>query len=547
MTNIINDDLAKNKNSAYLTTRFPPEPNGFLHIGHAKSICLNFGLSEAYEKSHCNLRFDDTNPSKEDILYEQAIIDDVKWLGFKWDKDVKYASDYFEELFDCGVQLIKQGQAYVCDLSAKEIKEYRGTLTEAGKNSPFRTRSVEENLALFHEMKQGKFKDGEKVLRAKIDMSSGNINMRDPILYRIMKIHHSRTKDKWCIYPTYDFTHCLSDSIENITHSLCTLEFQDHRPLYDWVLHSLKRKSHPQQIEFARLCINYGVTSKRKIKLLVDKNIVDGWDDPRILTLAGLRRRGYTPKAIRNFCHRIGISKKETIIDMSILEECIRNDLNDHAPRRMSVLDPLKIIITNYPQGKVETLQVPHHPQKSEMGYRSVLFSREIYIEQDDFLEEAPKKFFRLAPGQEVRLRYSYVIKCEEVVKDKDGVIKELRCTYDPETLGKKPEGRKVKGVIHWLSCGHSEKAHVRIYDRLFTKESPSSDEKDFLEEINESSLVEKKNAYIEKNIEGDRKSASFQFERLGYFCLDKTLGGSVKVFNRTVSLKDTWAKSKES
>lgn len=544
--NKIKDDLSKAKTTAdkQVITRFPPEPNGFLHIGHAKSICLNFGIAQEFAGAHCNLRFDDTNPLNEKPKYIDAIVKDIEWLGYKWHGDIHFASDYFDQLFECAVRLIKMKKAYVCSLSAEDMKSYRGTLTTPGKESPDRERSTEDNLKLFRQMKNGDFSEGKYVLRAKIDMQSGNLNMRDPVLYRILKANHHRTGDTWCIYPTYDFTHCLSDSFENITHSLCTLEFQDHRPLYDWVLDELACDSHPQQIEFARLNINYTVCSKRKLKSLIEENIVSNWDDPRMPTLIGMKRRGYTSTAIRNFCERIGVSKKETIIDMSILEECVREDLNKKALRRMCVVDPIKVVITNYPSGQSEELNIPNHPKDEAMGTRKVCFSKEIYIERDDFVENPPKKFFRLSPGAEVRLRYAYIIKCEKVIKDTKGSVRELHCTYDPDTLGRKPEGRKVKGIIHWVSSEHSLSCDVRFYDRLFCSPDPTSSGKSFFDEINPQSLITNKNCYVEKSLlEGTISAQWFQFERLGYFVVDQDSTAERLIFNRTVSLKDTWAK----
>lgn len=541
--NIINDDLKSGKHKQIIT-RFPPEPNGYLHIGHAKSICLNFGLAEEYENARCHLRFDDTNPEKESVEFTDAIQKDVKWLGFDWGNHLYFASDYFDKLYNYAVELIKEGKAYVCSLSAEEMREYRGTLTEPGKESPYRTRSVEENLNLFERMKNGEFADGEHVLRAKIDMSSGNINMRDPVIYRIKKVHHHRTGDKWCVYPMYDYTHCISDALEGITHSLCTLEFQDHRPLYDWVLDELKTPCHPRQIEFARLNLNFTVMSKRKLRELVEEKFVSGWDDPRMPTVSGMRRRGYTPASIRNFCSRIGISKNETIIDFSILEDCVRDDLNETAPRAMCVLDPLKVVITNFPDDKVVEREVANHPKDESMGKRKIKFSKEIYIEHSDFMEEAPKKYFRLSPGKEVRLRYSYTIKCEEVIKDDKGNIVELRCTYDPETLGKKPEGRKVKGIIHWVDAASAVDIDVNQYDRLFNVPNPAGEkEKDYKEFINPKSLVVLKKCKAEESLKSAKAEDHFQFERQGYFTVDQTSSDSQLVFNRTVTLKDSWAK----
>ncbi|MBU0993565.1 MAG: glutamine--tRNA ligase/YqeY domain fusion protein [Proteobacteria bacterium] len=546
--NIISEDVKNNKNNGHVVTRFPPEPNGYLHIGHAKSICLNFGIANDYEGGKCHLRFDDTNPSKEDVEYMDAIIEDVKWLGFEWGNNLFHASDYFEQLYDYAVQLIKLGKAYVCSLNADEIREYRGTLKEPGKNSPFRDRTVQENLDLFQKMRNGEFEEGEHVLRAKIDMASPNLNMRDPAIYRIKKVSHHRTGDKWCMYPMYDFAHGLSDSIEGITHSICTLEFEDHRPLYDWILDELGVTCHPQQIEFARLNLQYTELSKRKLIELVKEKIVEGWDDPRLPTLIGLRRRGYPSSAIRNFCDRIGVSKKDSRIEFEMLEDCVRDELNQHAPRVMCVLDPLKVIITNYPEGKTEELDIPNHPQNPDMGTREVPFSREIFIEKDDFLEDPPKKFFRLAPGREVRLRSAYYITCNEVIKDdQTGKIKELRCTYDPLTKGgSSPDGRKVKATLHWVSAAHGLDVDVRLYDRLFTVPNPSGEKEgtDFTDFINPDSLVKLSACKIERSIIGKQPGTTFQFERQGYFCMDtKDTTTDKVVFNRTATLRDTWAK----
>lgn len=543
--NIINEDIASKKHTK-IKTRFPPEPNGFLHIGHAKAMCLNFGIAKDYANASCNLRFDDTNPLKEDPIYMKAIKEDVRWMGFKWDGEVRHASNYFEKLYECAINLIKEDKAFVCSLNAEEIREYRGTLKEPGRDSPDRTRAVSENLALFERMKKGEFAEGEFTLRAKIDNSSGNINLRDPVIYRILKKNHPMTGDKWCIYPTYDYTHCLSDAFEGITHSLCTIEFEDHRPLYDWVIKSINYPVHPRQIEFARLNVNYTITSKRKLNQLIQEDYVSGWDDPRMPTLMGLRRRGYPPEAIRDFCNRIGVTKKNTIIDMNTLEECVRDHMNKHAKRAFCVLHPLKIIITNYPEDKEEILKAPIHPQNEDMGKRELPFSKEIYIDQDDFLEEAPKKFFRLSLEKEVRLRYSYIIRCDKVVKDESsGKIKELHCSYDEKTLGKKPEGRKVKGIIHWVSTKHAVPAEVRIYDRLFNVKDPQAEEKSgtsFKDIINNNSLIRKEKAVIEQSICNAKIEDQFQFERLGYFSVDKDSVSIKKlVFNRTVSLKETW------
>ncbi|MBU0944939.1 MAG: glutamine--tRNA ligase/YqeY domain fusion protein [Proteobacteria bacterium] len=543
---IIAEDIKNGKHSAPVT-RFPPEPNGFLHIGHAKSICLNFGIAEE-NNACCHLRFDDTNPSKEEAAYVESIKKDVQWLGYEWGDNLFFASDYFDRLYDYAVELIRQDKAYVCDLSAEEIREYRGTLTETGKESPYRNRAIEENIALFHEMKEGKFETGSHVLRAKIDMASPNLNMRDPVIYRILKVDHHRTGSKWCIYPMYDYTHCLSDAIEGITHSLCTLEFEDHRPLYDWFLDTLKTPCHPRQIEFARLNLTYTVMSKRKILQLVTGCHVTGWNDPRMLTISGLRRRGYTPASIRNFCSEIGIGKKESWIDMGVLENSVRNDLNDTAPRVMGVLDPLKVIITNYPPEESEEIEAQNHPQKPEMGTRRIPFSREIYIERSDFMEDPPKKFFRLGPGREVRLRYAYFITCVSVIKDKDtGVVREIHCTYDPTTYGgNAPDGRKVKGTIHWVSAAHALSCEVRLYDRLFAVENPDADkEVDFKEHLNTDSLTVLTNCLVEPSLRQTAAGTSLQFERQGYFCLDiEDSKPDHLVFNRTVGLRDSWAKA---
>jgi glutaminyl-tRNA synthetase len=537
--NKIDEDLKSEKFAVH--TRFPPEPNGHLHIGHAKSICLNFGLALKYSGT-CNLRFDDTNPSKEETKYVKAIQEDVRWLGFDWGDNMFFASDYFDQLFEFAVQLIQKGKAYVDDLNPEQIREYRGTLLEPGKDSPYRNRTVEENLELFQKMKAGEFAEGEKVLRAKIDMSSSNLNMRDPILYRILKATHHRVGDKWCIYPMYDFTHGQSDSIEKITHSLCTLEFEDHRPLYDWFLDELGI-DHPQQIEFARLNLNYTILSKRKLLQLVEEGHVDDWDDPRMPTLSGMRRRGYTPEAIREFCERIGISKSNSIVDFALLEHCVREDLNRTATRVMAVLRPLKVVLLNYPENQVEEMDAVNNPEDPDAGTRKMPFSRVVYIEQDDFMEDPPKKFFRLGPGREVRLKHAYVIKCEEVIKNEAGEVVELRCTYDPETRsGSTQDGRKIKGTLHWVSADHAQKAEVRLYNHLFTHENPT-DEKvcpDLKSSLNPDSLEIIKEALLEpylKNAKG-----RFQFLRLGYFCVDKT-SSTTPVFNRVVTLRDTWAK----
>ena len=544
---IIDEDLKQGKNEGKVATRFPPEPNGYLHIGHAKSICLNFGVARDYQGT-CNLRFDDTNPHKENIKYVEAIQKDVRWLGFDWDDRLYYASDYFEKLHDFAVELIKKGKAYVCDLNAEDIRRYRGTLTEPGKNSPYRDRSVEENLDLFTRMRNGEFEDGTKVLRAKIDMASPNINLRDPTIYRIRHgVVHHQTGEEWCIYPMYDFTHCLSDAIEGITHSLCTLEFEDHRPLYDWFLDELQTPCHPQQIEFSRLVLEYTVTSKRKLTELVDEGLVEGWDDPRMPTIAGMRRRGYRPEAIRDFCDRIGVTKSDNFIEMALLENCVRDDLNSHAPRRMAVLHPLKVVITNYPEDQTEQLTAPNHPQDEDMGSRQLTFSREVYIDQADFMEVAPnKKFKRLVSGGEVRLRNAYVIRCDEVIKNNQGEIIELRCSYDPNTLGANPEGRKVKGVIHWVSAVNAVGAEVRLYDRLFSHPNPdkAGENKFYKDYLNPDSLRTLTQCYLEASLAEAKPGEQFQFEREGYFCLDTEHPGDGKtVFNRTITLRDTWAK----
>jgi glutaminyl-tRNA synthetase len=544
---IIADDVAEKKHQGRVVTRFPPEPNGYLHIGHAKSICLNFGIANENDGGVCHLRFDDTNPTKEELEYVESIKHDVRWLGFDWGEHLHYASDYFEKLYRYAVQLIKDGKAYVCSLPPDKIREYRGTLTEPGKDSPYRDRSVEENLDLFDRMKGGEFEDGAHVLRAKINMASPNISMRDPVIYRILKRPHHRTGDQWCIYPMYDFTHCLSDSIEGITHSLCTLEFQDNRAVYDWVLDQLPVDSHPQQIEFARLNLSNTVMSKRMLLKLVEEGLVDGWDDPRMPTLSGLRRRGYTPKSIRNFCERIGLAKKNSQVEMALLEHCIREDLNESAIRVMGVLRPLKVIIDNYPEDQVEDLEFQNHPGDAAMGTRMVPFSRELYIEQDDFREEAPKKFFRLAPGREVRLRYAYYITCVGMEKDeKTGEITALHCTYDPETKGgSSPDGRKVKGTIHWVSAAHALEARVRLYDHLMlTPDEDPKEQPDFIDLLNKDSLETLTSCRVEPGLKDAVTGSRVQFERLGYFCVDTVDSSPGKpVFNRTVSLRDTWAK----
>ena len=540
---IIIKDIENNKNKGKVITRFPPEPNGYLHIGHAKSICLNFNMAHKFNGT-CNLRFDDSNPAKEKQIYIDSIKSTVNWLGFEFGTPL-FASDYFGKLHDFAVELIKKGKAYVCSLSPEDIRKYRGTLTESGQNSPYRERTIEENLDLFTRMKNGEFDEGEHTLRAKIDMASPNINLRDPIIYRVKNASHPRTGDQWCIYPMYDFTHCLSDSLEGITHSLCSLEFQDHRPLYDWTLDELETPCHPQQIEFARLNINYTVLSKRKLHRLVEENHVQGWDDPRLPTLEGMKKRGYTPESIRNFCDIIGVSKKESRIDMTLLENCLRDDLNEKAPRVMAVLQPLKITIENYPHDLTEELVAQNHPQKEEMGTRTITFSRQIYVEKDDFMENPPKKFFRLGPGREVRLRYAYLITCKEVIKDESGNITELICTYDPETRGgNAPDGRKVKGTIHWVNANDCIDAKVRLYDRLFKDENPEQDKQDFIENLNPDSLKELDSCKLETSLINATSETVYQFERLGYFCLDsKDATKDLPIFNRTVTLRDAWAK----
>jgi glutaminyl-tRNA synthetase len=542
---IIDQDQLSGKFGKKVHTRFPPEPNGYLHIGHAKSICLNFGIARDYG-GLCNLRFDDTNPHKENVEFVEAIKDDVKWLGFDWGGRLFYASDYFEQLYAFAIELIKKNKAYVCDLSAEETRKYRGTLTEAGTESPWRNRSVEENLSLLAAMKAGEFEDGSRVLRAKIDMASPNMNMRDPTLYRIRHgvIHH-QTGEEWCIYPMYDYTHPISDALEGVTHSLCTLEFEDHRPLYDWVLDNISVDCHPQQIEFSRLNLQYTVVSKRKLTLLVEQGVVDGWDDPRMPTIAGLRRRGYTPSSIREFSERIGITKSENSIEMGVLESCIREDLEQSAPRRLAVLNPLKVIIENYPEGKSEQLEAANHPKDDSMGSRRIPFSREIFIDQADFRESANKKYKRLVSGGEVRLRNAYVIKCESVIKNDKGEIIELRCSYDADTLGSNPVGRKVRGVIHWVSADHAVNAEVRLYDRLFSHPSPdTSKEEDFLDYINPDSLYIVADAMVEPSLLEASQTERFQFEREGYFSVERpaSKNGDL-VFNRIVTLRDSWAK----
>jgi len=538
---IITDDLQQGKNAGRVHTRFPPEPNGYLHIGHAKSICLNFGLAQDFG-GLCNLRFDDTNPVKEEQEYIDAVIRDVRWLGFDWGERLFYASDYFDQLYQWAVELIKQGKAYVCDLSADEIRDTRGTLTKAGVESPYRNRSIEENLDLFERMRQGEFPDGSRTLRAKIDMASPNLNLRDPVMYRILHATHPRTGEQWCIYPMYDWAHGQSDSIEGITHSICTLEFEDHRPLYDWFLEQLG-VHHPQQIEFARLNLTYTVMSKRRLLELVREGHVRGWDDPRMPTLSGLRRRGYTPEAICVFCDRIGVSKRESLVDIALLEHCLREDLNKRAPRRLAVLRPLKVVIENYPAEQVEELEAVNNPEDPSAGTRKIPFPRELYIEQDDFREEPPPKYFRLAPGREVRLRYGYIIKCERVVKDASGKLTELRCSYDPNSLH--DTSRKVKATVHWVSAEHAIDAEVRLYDHLFTKADPGDvDEgENWKANINPNSLQILTACKLEPSLKGAPSGAIFQFERLGYFCVDADATVDRLIFNRTVSLKDEWAR----
>jgi glutaminyl-tRNA synthetase len=536
--NIIDADLASGKHTS-VCTRFPPEPNGYLHVGHAKSICLNFGIARDYN-GKCNLRFDDTNPDKEEVEYMESIKEDVRWLGFEWDEE-HHASDYFQHLYLYAVKLILAGKAYVDSLSMDEIRQYRGTLTEAGKESPYRDRDVQENLGMFQRMKEGEFPDGSHVLRAKIDMASPNINMRDPVLYRIKRTHHHRTGDDWVIYPMYDFTHCLSDAFEGITHSICTLEFEDHRALYDWVLDEADAPCHPQQIEFARLQLKYTVTSKRKLLQLVRDKHVNGWDDPRMPTILGMRRRGFTPAAIRDFCDRIGVTKKDSFIEMAVLENCAREDMNEHALRVMAVLDPLKVTISNYPDDQTEDMVAHNHPQHPEMGTRTVPFSKTLYIERDDFMEDAPSKYFRLSVGREVRLRYAYYITCTDVIKDTDGNVTELICSYDPATRGgDSPDGRKVKGTIHWVSAQHAVNAHVNLYDRLFTHPNPGGTD-NFVAHLNPESLIKLEHCKLEPALVNASPDLHYQFERTGYFVKDNE--ATELTFNRTVTLRDTWAK----
>ena len=542
---IVAEDNQTKKWNGEVITRFPPEPNGFLHIGHAKSFCLNFGIAAENEGGHCHLRFDDTNPVKEEARYVESIQEDVRWMGWDWNEHLYYASDYFDQMYDYAVQLIKKSLAYVCDLDAEEMREYRGTLTTPGKDSPYRNRSIDESLDLFSRMKQGEFKDGSRVLRARIDMSSPNMNMRDPVMYRILHAEHHRTGSKWCIYPTYDWAHGLEDSIESVTHSICTLEFENHRPLYDWYLDKLE-VHHPQQIEFARLELTYTVMSKRKLLQLVEEKHVVGWDDPRIPTISGMRRRGYSPESIQEFCRRIGINKFNSTIDIALLEHCVREDLNKTSNRVMAVLRPLKVVIDNYPEEQEEWMDAVNNPEDPEAGSRKVPFSKVFYIEQDDFMEDPPKKFYRLAPGREVRLRYAYFITCTDVIKDDNGQIVELRCSYDPATRGgNSPDGRKVKSTIHWVSATHALRAEVRLYDHLFAKERPedTADGEDFKSNLNPESLTTLSDCMIEPSLKDANTLDRFQFERLGYFCLDRETAKEKMVFNRTVTLRDTWAK----
>ena len=539
--NIIDDDLAQGRHRS-VATRFPPEPNGYLHIGHAKSICLNFGIARDYDGS-CSLRFDDTNPEKESEEFELAIAEDVRWLGFSWGERYFHASDYFETLYQFAEELIRRGKAYVDSLSADEMRRLRGTLTEPGTPSPWRDRSVDENLDLFRRMRAGEFEDGAHVLRARIDMASPNVNMRDPVLYRIRRVAHHRTGNAWPIYPLYDYTHCISDALEGITHSLCTLEFEDHRPLYDWVLDNISAPCHPQQIEFARLELNYTITSKRKLHALVHEHLVDGWDDPRLPTLKGMRRRGYPPEALREFCERVGMTKKNTVIDMGALETCVREALDPATPRMMAVLDPLRIVILDYPEGPGELLEVPNHPKDPAAGNRQVPFSRELYIEREDFMEDPPRKFHRLGPGREVRLRYGYLITCQEVVKDAEGRVIELRCTHDPASRGgNAPDGRQVKGTLHWVAAATATRAEVRLYDRLFSIPDPGARD-DFRESLNPDSRRVIVDAQVEPALANTPPGTRFQFERLGYFCTDPDAAPGAPVFNRTVTLRDTWAR----
>jgi glutaminyl-tRNA synthetase len=540
---IVAADNVTGKHGGRVATRFPPEPNGYLHIGHAKSICLNFGVARDFGGT-CNLRFDDTNPVTEEVEYVESIQEDVRWLGFSWDDRLFYASDYFETLYECAERLIADGKAYVDDLTADEIREYRGSLTTSGKESPYRTRSADENLDLFRRMRAGEFPDGSRVLRAKIDMASPNLNMRDPVLYRIRRAHHHRTGDAWCIYPMYDYAHPISDALERITHSLCTLEFEDHRPLYDWLIENLPLPGQPQQIEFARLNLTYTVMSKRRFLQLVNEKHVAGWDDPRMPTISGLRRRGYTPEAIRRFADDIGVAKRENIVDIGLLEFFVREDLNKRAPRAMAVLRPLEIVLENYPDGETEYMDVVNNPEDRSAGTRRVPFSKRLYVEQDDFREDPPKKFFRLAPGREVRLRNAYLITCRDVVKDAAGNVVSLKCTYDPATRGgDAPDGRKVKATLHWVSAAHAVDAEVRLYDRLFTVEEPGAGDVDFLSQLNPNSLEVLRNCKVEPALADAPAGARYQFERIGYFAVDPDSTEGRPVFNRTVTLKDSWAK----
>jgi len=543
---IIKTDITEGRHNSRVHTRFPPEPNGYLHIGHAKSICLNFNIATQFN-GLCNLRFDDTNPSREEVEYVESIITDVRWLGFDWQERMYYASDYFERLYQCALSLIQAGKAFVCSLSPEDIRNYRGTFTEPGTNSPYRERSIEENLDLFERMRAGEYPNGTHVLRAKIDMASPNLNMRDPVLYRILHEQHHRTGDAWCIYPMYDFTHPLSDAFEGITHSLCTLEFEDHRPLYDWALANIDGlPSRPQQIEFARLNLSYTVMSKRKLLELVRDGHVNGWDDPRMPTISGLRRRGFTPAAIRTFCDRIGVAKKDSMVDVALLEHCVREDLNKNARRYMGVLRPLKVIIENYPSDQTEHMQAVNNPEDPQAGNRPLPFARELYIEKDDFMEDPPKKFYRLAPGREVRLRYAYFITCTDVIKNEAGEVVELRCTYDPATRGgDAPDGRKVKATLHWVSAAHALQAEVRLYDRLFNTEDPDrdGDGKSFLDRLNPDSLETLYPCYLEPSLADSKPEQTCQFERLGYFCADPDSTPERPVFNRTVGLRDAWAR----
>jgi glutaminyl-tRNA synthetase len=542
---IVAADAAAGKHGGRVVTRFPPEPNGYLHIGHAKSICLNFGVAAEFG-GQCNLRFDDTNPVTEDVEYVESIQADVRWLGFSWDDRLFHASDYFEKLYESAEHLIRQELAYVDSQTADEIRAHRGTLTEPGRDSPHRGRAVDENLDLFRRMRAGEFADGAHVLRAKIDMRSPNINMRDPVLYRIRRAHHHRTGDAWCIYPMYDYAHPISDAIEGVTHSLCTLEFEDHRPLYDWLVHNVPVPATPRQIEFARLNVNYTVMSKRKLLRLVEEGHVSDWDDPRMPTISGMRRRGYPPEAIRAFCDEVGVAKRENVVDLGLLEYFVRDDLNKRAPRAMAVLRPLRVVLTNYPDDQVEEMDVVNNPEDPSAGTRKVPFSKVLYIERDDFMEDPPKKFFRLAPGREVRLRNAYLVTCTDVVKDDGGAIVELHCTYDPATRGgDAPDGRKVKATLHWVSASHAVDAEVRLYDRLFTAEEPGADDVDFLTQLNPASLERIADARVEPSLAAAEPGARFQFERLGYFCVDPDSTAERPVFNRTVTLRDSWAKAK--